>query len=34
MLALFGLFACIALDAPAYAYVIGFLCLLIDGSRR
>lgn len=30
MLALFGLFTCIALDAPWYAYVIGLICLLAD----
>ena len=28
--ALFGLFVCIALSAPAWAFVVGFLCLLVD----
>lgn len=32
MTALFGFFACIALDAPWYAYVIGSLCAMADGS--
>lgn len=30
MTALFALIACMALDAPRYAYVIGFFCLLLD----
>lgn len=33
MLALFGFFACFFLDAPWYAYLIGFCCLLIDGRK-
>jgi hypothetical protein len=28
--ALFGFFACIGLHAPLWAYVIGFLCVLLD----
>lgn len=27
MLALFGFFTCVALDAPFWAYLVGFLCL-------
>jgi len=34
MTALFGLFVCIALDAPWYAYVIGFLCLCADSGTK
>lgn len=30
MTALFALITCMALGAPASAYVIGFLCLVID----
>ena len=29
-LAIFGLITCIALDAPWYAYLLGFFCLLMD----
>jgi len=32
MLALFGFFTCVALDAPWWAYLIGFLCLILDGE--
>ena len=32
MLALFGFFVCVALDAPFVAYLVGFLCLLLDGK--
>lgn len=34
MTALFGLFACMALDAPWYAYLIGFICLLFDSNMQ
>lgn len=30
MLALFGFFICIGLDAPWWAYLVGFLCLVVD----
>ena len=33
MLALFGLFTCIALHAPWYAYVIGLLCLWLEAHH-
>lgn len=32
MTAVFALATCIGLDAPWYAYVIGLMCLYIDGS--
>lgn len=28
--AIFGLLVCIHYNAPIYAFVIGFLCLLVD----
>ena len=34
MTAMFGRFTCIALDAPWYAYAIGFLCLFADEACR
>jgi hypothetical protein len=30
MLALFGFFVCLALDAPWWVFLIGFLCLLVE----
>jgi hypothetical protein len=30
MLALFGLFVCIGLNAPWWVFVLGFSCLLLD----
>ena len=30
MLAIFGFFVCLGLDAPWYVWIIGFLCLLAD----
>lgn len=30
MTALFAMITCMALDAPWYAYVIGFFCLMMD----
>lgn len=32
MLALFGFFVCVGLDAPWWVFLIGFLCLLLDGK--
>jgi hypothetical protein len=32
MLALFGWFVCMVLDAPWWLFVIGFLCLIIDSN--
>lgn len=34
MLALFGLFVCIGMGAPFWVYLIGFICLLLDGSNK
>jgi hypothetical protein len=33
MVALFAFFAGIALDTPFMYFVIGFLCLLLDGRK-
>lgn len=32
MLALFGFFVCVGLGAPWWVFLIGFLCLLLDGQ--
>lgn len=33
MLAIFGFVACLSFDAGFAWYVIGFLCLLLDGGK-
>jgi hypothetical protein len=33
MTALFGLLACVFLDAPWYYYLIGFLCVCLDARN-
>lgn len=32
MVALFAFFACLMNDAPLWAFLVGFLCLLLEGS--
>jgi hypothetical protein len=34
MLALFGFFMALAYNAPWWVWLIGFLCLLLDGARK
>lgn len=34
MVAIFAFFACIALDAPWWAFLIGFLCLALDNIKN
>lgn len=34
MTAFFGLALAIGLDAPWYAYVIGFICVVLDSKRN
>jgi hypothetical protein len=34
MLAIFGFFMALAYNAPWWVWVIGFLCLLLDGGDR
>jgi len=33
MSALFGLFLCIGMGAPWWVYIIGFICVLLDGGK-
>lgn len=34
MLAIFGFIVCFHYSAPWYVWLIGFLCLVLDGGKR
>lgn len=34
MVAIFALCACVYLDAPAWIFLIGFLCLLLSDGKK